>query len=95
MTPEGRVKALVKRALATLPRRYHHMPVMNGMGAPALDFWVCVNGYFIGIETKAPGKDATPRQETTMDAVRLAGGRVYVVDGPESCEAMMQELRRL
>lgn len=94
MTPEGRIKALVKKALTRLPQKYHHMPVMNGMGAPALDFYCCIAGRFVAIETKAPGKKMTPRQEATAAAIREAGGEVFVVDGEESLAWMMHSLTR-
>jgi len=54
------------------------------MGAPSLDFIVCINGRFVAIETKAPGKKPTQRQLLTMDAMRVAGAWVFLVDGDES-----------
>ena len=79
-TPEGKVKEQVKRLLRD-HKAYYFMPVQNGMGAPSLDFLVCHNGQFLGIETKAPGKKATPRQEVTMQQMRNAGAMCLVVDG--------------
>lgn len=93
MTPEGRVKAKVKRRLKELPRRYHFMPVQNGMGAPALDFYCCINGKFVAIETKAPGKHLTPRQENTRAEILAAGGMVFVVDDDFTLVAMMAILK--
>ena len=80
MTPEGRVKAKVKRVLGK-PGIYHHMPVQNGMGKPSLDFIGCAYGNFFAIETKAPGKKPTERQEITIAEIRAAGGKVFVIDG--------------
>lgn len=82
MTPEGKVKARVK-ALLTEHGAYYHMPVQAGYGAPALDFWVCHNGRFAGIETKAPGKKPTPRQKLTIEQVVEAGGVAMVIDGTD------------
>lgn len=79
-TPEGRVKDKVKKILIK-HGAYYHMPVTNGMGAPTLDFIACHGGRFCGIETKAPGKFATPRQELTMRAMERAGGKTLVIDG--------------
>lgn len=79
-TPEGAVKAAVK----TLLKKhgvYWHCPVQNGMGAPSLDFICCHNGKYLAIETKAPGKKPTPRQELTIGEIRKAGGMVFVIDG--------------
>ena len=71
----------MKRALDKLPRQYRFMPVQNGMGAPGLDFYCCINGRFVAIETKAPGGKLTARQEQTKAAIEAAGGVVFVVDG--------------
>lgn len=81
-TPEAKVKAKVKELLKAY-EAYWHCPVQNGMGSPALDFWVCHKGRFCGIETKAPGKRPTPRQLLTIQTVQDAGGTVFVIDGIE------------
>ena len=83
MTPEGEVKAKVKELLKQYGC-YQHWPVMNGMGAPTLDCIGCYENYFFALETKAPGKKPTPRQEVTMKAMRDAGAQVFVVDGSEA-----------
>lgn len=69
------------------------MPVQNGMGAPALDFHVCLPviitpdmvgqtiGRYVGIETKKPGGRPTPRQLLTMDEIRKAHGIAILIDG--------------
>lgn len=95
MTPEGRVKAKIKKALDTLPKVYRFMPVQQGFGAPALDFYVCVNGHFVGIEAKAPGKTATGRQMITAANIRAAHGLTFLIDGDDSLNYMMAILRTL
>jgi len=84
-TSEGKVKLQVKRALKMLQDRgypvYYHMPVQNGMGKPTLDFIGCIKGQFFAIETKAPGKKPTERQEGTIADMRKAGANVFVYDG--------------
>lgn len=82
-TPEGKVKEKVKRVLKAHDA-YYHMPVQNGMGSPTLDFVGCHFGRYFAIETKAPGKKPTPRQELTIDQIRQAGGKVFVIDGDTS-----------
>ena len=57
------------------------MPVQNGMGAPSLDFICCHKGVYFAVETKAPGKKLTPRQEHTVSQIQKAGGKCFVVDG--------------
>lgn len=80
MTPEGRVKKMVKKALDTLgPDCWRFMPVQTGFGVPALDFLACIRGKFVAIETKAPGKKLTDMQEATKAAMEAAGGIVLVV----------------
>lgn len=77
-TPEGKVKERLKKLLKKY-NVYYHMPVMNGMGSPTLDFICCVNGHYLAIETKKPGGKPTARQEVTMELIRAAGGFVFVV----------------
>lgn len=91
MTPEGKVKERVKKMLAgfsvdpTSGQKVMDVfwPVPNGMGASHLDCIVCFYGRYIAIETKAPGKKPTPRQELRINSVAAAGGCVLVIDGDE------------
>lgn len=80
MTPEGKVKSKVNKTLKSLSKVWRFMPVQGGYGLPALDYLLCVNGYFVSIETKVAGKKLTPRQQTTAQAIKAAGGWVFVVD---------------
>lgn len=80
MTPEGRVKRMVSKALKNLGTDcWPFMPVQSGYGSPALDYINCIRGRFVAIETKAPGKKLTPLQEGTKAAIEAAGGIVLVV----------------
>lgn len=79
MTPEGKVKADVKKYLKE-HGAYFFMPVQSGYGAATLDFLVCLNGRFVAIETKAPGKKLTARQEAVAREIVIAGGRVHLLD---------------
>lgn len=81
-TPEGKVKDRVKKLLKAAGV-YWHMPVQNGMGSPSLDFICCARGYYLAIETKAPGKKPTPRQEATIREMTKAGAFVFVVADDE------------
>jgi len=83
-TPEGKVKAQVRKGLRPIARLWEFMPVQNGMGKAALDFLLCVNGHFIAIETKAKGKKLTTRQEHTKAEMEAAGAKVFVVDDADS-----------
>ena len=77
-TPEGKVKDKVKRLLKKYGC-YQFWPVQTGYGAPTLDCLGCHNGFFFGIETKAPGKRPTPRQRLTMEDMREAQAAVFVI----------------
>ena len=82
MTPEGKVKAAVKRELQARGI-WWYCPVQNGMGVTGIpDFVCCWDGKFLAIETKAPGKlrAVTPNQVRVMDEIRLHNGHALVVD---------------
>ena len=74
-TPEAKIKKMVKEVLAEFEQ-----PVAIGI------FKVST----LYIETKAPGRSPTPRQDLTIAQVKGAKGLVFVIDGPQGCE----ELRR-
>jgi hypothetical protein len=79
-TPEGKVKTQVKKLLASYGDRiYSEWPVPSGFGKSGLDATCCADGRFFTIETKAPGKRLTPRQELTVMEVRRAGGVVFII----------------
>lgn len=91
-TPEGKVKAAVKEVIKK-HRAYWHCVVQNGMGAPSLDFICCFKGRYFAVETKAPGKKPTPRQEITISQIEDAGGKVFVIDG--DCSALERWLEEI
>ena len=91
-TPEGKIKDIVKKKLKEAGV-YYFMPVQNGMGAPALDFFVCYKGLFIGIETKAPSKTPTPRQRLTMEEIRNSRGWCAVIDSEQAAEGILEQLK--
>jgi len=93
-TPEGKVKAKVKtQVIDKLARRYAFWPVQVGMGATTLDCLMCINGYFVAIETKAQGKKLTPRQEAVAALVRNAGGMVYVVTPDTDLPSLLFDIK--
>lgn len=79
-TPEGKVKARVKRILVDL-NAYYVMPATGGYGnSGAPDFLVCYRGKFIGIECKANGNKPTALQYSNLKAIQDNGGESLVVD---------------
>lgn len=75
-TQESKLKDKIKEFLKA-EGAYYFMPVQMGYGAPSVDFLVCYRGKFIALETKAPGKRPTPRQELTMRAMACAGALTW------------------
>ena len=80
-TPEGKVKRTVSTLLKSVPGLFYTMPVPSGFGESTLDYIGCYRGKYFAIETKAPGKKPTDRQNMVIDKMRKAGGKVFVIDG--------------
>lgn len=90
MTPEGKVKAKVKKVLNEIGA-YYTMPMGTGFsssGAP--DFIICIAGLFYGIECKANGNKPTALQLKHLDDIRKAGGVALVID-----ESNINQLKEL
>lgn len=83
-TPENIVKQKVKKVIDKFKSKVDGFwPVPSGYGESHLDWVGCVNGWFVSIETKAPGKRPTPRQVKRIADVQRAGGLAFVIDGTE------------
>jgi hypothetical protein len=100
MTPEGRVKANVKKVVQSWLTKhpqliYIYMPVPGGFGAPSLDFIGCAAGHFFAIETKAKGKKLTAQQVQTSALMRAAGGRVFEIIGDDGLEELGRWLEKV
>lgn len=89
-TPEGKLKKYVSKRLKEIGC-YQFMYVPSGYGKQTIDYLVCLRGKFIGIETKAPGKEPTKRQYDCMDEIKAAGGIAFACDSVEAFEMAMQE----
>lgn len=60
---------------------WYFMPSAGKFGKAGVpDFVCCVNGKFLGIETKTLGEKPTELQEKTHRKIRESGGRVSVID---------------
>ena len=80
MTPEGKVKAKVKKVLAEVGA-YYAMPIGTGYGNSGVpDFLVCAGGKFVGIEAKAGKGKTTALQEAHLSRIRGAGGIAVVIN---------------
>lgn len=51
-----------------------------GLGVSSPDIVGCVNGKFVGLEVKVPGKDATDEQAAWGEMIRRCGGTYQVVN---------------
>ena len=80
MTPEGKVKAGVKRQLDKLGA-FYFMPATGGYGVSGLsDIVGCHMGRFFAIECKTRGKHPTPLQLVFMKRVIDNGGIAFVIN---------------
>lgn len=96
-TPEGKVKDKIKKTIKSLGFWYY-MPAQNGMGVNGIpDLIVCAGGFFIGIETKAPGKlkNVTANQQARIDEINGAGGLAVVTDDPVATGLALRAVKAL
>lgn len=90
-TPEGKVKAMVKVLLDGYRDRdklHYFMPVQGGYGPALLDFYGSHLGRFFAVETKAPGKHLTDRQQRVRDDIVASGGKVFKISDPDELKAL-------
>jgi hypothetical protein len=90
-TPEAKVKTRIKRWL-TKHKIYHFSPIGSAFGTHGVpDIICCVNGLFVGIEVKAPGKlrTLTENQKRHLEAIKASGGMAFVADDVEVVENML------
>jgi hypothetical protein len=93
LTPEGKVKAVIKSVLARHGEHvYIHMSVPTGYGRSTLDYLGCAYGWGFAIEAKRPGRKPTIRQERVIEEMLKAGMEVFVIDGPDGVEHLEQWL---
>ena len=88
ITPEGKVKAAVRKLLVDFGI-YYFSPSANGYGRAGIpDIICCFGGRFIAIECKAGKGVTTALQDRELAAIRTAGGMTVVVN-----ETNIQELK--
>lgn len=108
VTPEGKIKKLVKKMLQefhtdtmheidgyAVSEMYEWWPVPGGFGSSSLDCIIGYRGCFIAVETKAEGEKPTPRQNFTIAQIKGAGCMTFVVDSEASCFQLREVLREL
>ena len=79
MTPEGKVKAQVKKILDE-HGVYYFCPATGGYGRSGIpDFICCFKGKFMAIECKAGVGKLTALQHRELQRIQDAGGECFVV----------------
>ena len=58
------------------------------------DLLLCINGWFVAIELKIPGEDATPLQKWNLESIAMAGGMGFIVD-ENAWDDLFQVLKEL
>jgi hypothetical protein len=102
VTPEGKIKAQVRKILDG-EDIWYFMPVnYGGYGAATLDFMCSISfkggAYSFSIETKAPSKKPTERQRLLIERLRNVGMKVFVIDGDAGLSELatwVEQIRRL
>ena len=80
LTPEGRVKARLKKHLDAMGI-YNFSPVQNGMGRAGIpDVIGCYEGRFVAFECKAGKGKTTPLQDRELAAIQAAKGLAFVIN---------------
>jgi hypothetical protein len=87
---EKTIKAAVRKRLKELGA-YQFWSVPFGLGTSTVDCLVCYRGFFIAIETKAPGIEPTARQVSVIAEIRKAGGRAMVIDDLEKVRIFLSD----
>lgn len=97
MTPEGKVKAAVKKILESFKQfgLWYYMPVQAGYGRMGIpDFIICCAGKFIAIECKAEAGMTTALQRETLLQIANAGGGALVIY-PEDVNTLAAHLNMI
>ena len=90
MTKEAVLKTKIRHWLIHEKHAYFFAPVQMGMGVSTLDILCCIDGRFVGIEAKVPGKTPTPRQEMVIAAIKNAGGIAFWTDSLEHTQRLLE-----
>lgn len=81
MTPEGRVKRSIRSFLGKLPKVWVMVKDQGAYSVRGLPDIVCsIDGMFLALEVKAPGKKARKLQQFHLNAISNAGGASACVE---------------
>lgn len=96
MTPEGKVKAQIKKILTEMDV-WFFMPPANGYGRAGIpDFIGCLRGRLIAIEAKAGKGKTTALQDREIERINSSGGFAVVVNehNVDTLKATLESLER-
>jgi hypothetical protein len=91
-TPEAAVKNKLRKLFREYPGLFSYWPVPSGYGSTTLDVLGCYRGRFFIVETKAPKKKPTLRQQNLLNEAERAMARTFVIAGEDSLEFMNLEI---
>jgi len=94
-TTEARLRDILRGTIRSMEPHVTMIAQTAGLGSPGVDVLICAGGYFVAVEVKRPGRKATARQRATLDKVKAAGGRSYLVSSAEDIEKLAHELSNL
>ena len=95
MTPEGKVKALLREGLDQLGA-WHFATNTHGYGrSGVMDDVACIDGLFFAFESKAHGKEPTALQLQEIEKARKAGGQIFIVIGEADVEPTLKTVERI
>lgn len=95
-TPEAKVKTACKKVLQEFGIHYF-MPMQNGYGIVGVfDIICCWDGWYLAIETKAPGKKSgvTANQAHFLKNVREHGGLALVIDDAQELRSILLDIKK-
>ena len=87
---EKDITAAILRWLKTVPRCFawkEHGGIYSTAGVP--DVICCLDGRFFAFEVKTPDGRVTRLQEHTIDKIKVAGGRAFVVRSVEDVKDVL------
>lgn len=90
------VASIFKKVLAPLPRSFFfkvHGGPYQLIGLP--DIIGCLDGHFVAIEVKQPGKEPTKIQATVLKQLAAAGATVGVATSIEEAQAIIARTGRV
>ena len=94
-TPEGKVKAAVRKVLDAY-NVWYFMPVSGGYGKQGIhDFIVCSNGRFLSIECKDEGKRPTRLQDQCAQDIQAAKGITLLIEGVQQVDIVTMYLEMM